>query len=166
MVQVIKASQASVSPPVKWVNSIAAANDLTEMPCVKCRMRSTHSPLWWLPVIQVCVCELLLKRGEISHLTLSTLIPMPCLPHRAGAPRKPDGTTEPCCGIRLIPLSVGVGGRSQWEGIDCTIPDLDPNISREEAKGERKERMKHTGRGNLGGWRIMRERGAGRKGRR
>ena len=75
---------------------------------------------------------------------------MPCLPHRAGAPRKPDGTTEPCCGIRLIPLSVGVGGRSQWEGIDCTIPDLDPNISREEAKGERKERMKHTGRGNLG----------------
>ena len=32
----------------------------------------------------------------------------------------------------------------------CTIPDLDSDISREEAEGERKERMKHTGRGNWG----------------
>lgn len=57
---------------------------------------------------------------------------------------------NPCCGIRLIPKSVGVGGRPQWGGIDRTIPDLDSDISRGEAEGERKERMKHTGRGDLG----------------
>lgn len=71
---------------------------------------------------------------------------------------------SPCCGIRLIHKSVGVGGRPQWGGIDRTIPDLDSDISREEAEGERKERMKHTGRGDLG--RIIRGRGAGRNGRR
>ena len=64
--QVIEASRASVSPPVKWVNSIAAANGLTEMPCVKCQMCSIHSPPLVAPSIQVCVCvNPLEERGDV-----------------------------------------------------------------------------------------------------
>ena len=95
------------------------------------------------------VCKLLLRRGEMSHLTLSTFMPTPCLPHRAAAPRKPDGMTEPLLRDQAHP-QVCRGGWKVILGIDCTIPDLDSDISREEAEGERKERMKHIGRGNLG----------------
>ena len=100
--------------------------------------------------LSMCVCKLLLRRGEMSHLTLSTFMPTPCLPHRAAAPRKPDGMTEPLLRDQAHP-QVCSGGWKVILGRDCcTIPDLDSDISREEAEGERKERMKHTGRGNLG----------------